>query len=120
MVMTALLKLSTRFSTATKRVARLIKTFKQSLGLELQQRSCEYSMVLSDQFTDIRPAVLAPMPLATPKTTNQASVSVTAVTDQMGDSDLIGASSPAPTEAATTDLLGDIFGLGNDSPAPAA
>jgi len=116
MVMTALLKLSTRFSTATKRVARLIKTFKQSLGLELQQRSCEYSMVLSDQFTDIRPAVLAPMPLATPKTTNQASVSVTAVTGGQTDLDL---GSPAP-EADSTDLLGDIFGLGTGSPAPAS
>merc|ERR1719182_622391 len=108
MVMTALLKLSTRFSTATKRVARLIKTFKHSLGLELQQRSCEYSMVLSDQFTDIRPAVLAPMPLATPKTTAQASVSVTEVSSQVsGGLDPIGGASPPAAEASTTDLLGD-------------
>lgn len=115
MVMTALLKLSTRFSTVTKRVTRLIKTFKNSLGLELQQRSCEYSKVLSDQYADIRPAVLAPMPLATPKMAGQASTSVTAVTNQLAVPDPYSASPPAAESVATADILGDIFGLGVDS-----
>jgi AP-1 complex subunit gamma-1 len=65
MSLTALVKLSTRFSepASAKRIKRLLRTFSSSLRLELQQRSVEYTSILGGPMDGIRPKILDRMPV---------------------------------------------------------
>jgi len=59
--LTALLKLSSRFShSSISRIRDIISHFKSSIHVELQQRSCEYLQMF--QWEQIRPQVLERMP----------------------------------------------------------
>jgi AP-1 complex subunit gamma-1 len=133
-IITALMKLTTRFSDASQieRVRRLLQTHQTSLDVEVQQRAVEYGNLFS--FDQIRRGVLEKMPppqikeesrVLGPAPTKKSKASnrksrVIKPTEQ----DLINimdgpASSPsngAPT-TSNADLLSDILG-GTSSPAP--
>lgn len=61
-VLTALVKLANRLPEGQAETAELVTTFKTSMSLELQQRSCEYASLLSDAWKQVRPDALARMP----------------------------------------------------------
>ena len=135
-IITALVKLTTRFPDASQveRVRRLLQTHQTSLDVEVQQRAVEYGNLFS--FDQIRRGVLekmpppqikeesrvlGPAPTKKSKATNRKS-RVIKPTEQ----DLINImDGPAPTsptngsQASNADLLSDILG-GSTSPGPAS
>eukprot|EP00939_MAST-03C_sp_MAST-3C-sp1_P001159 g1159.t1 len=64
MAITALAKLSTRFTShdSLEKVRKLVSSYKQSMRLELQQRSTEFSIILGDDWEDLRGDLLKVMP----------------------------------------------------------
>jgi hypothetical protein len=46
-----------------ERLAKLIGRFKNSMALELQQRSVEYLVLLGEEWSGLRPDVLQQMPV---------------------------------------------------------
>ena len=67
MILNAYLKLSTRFSAASlQRLRELVGTFKSSMTLELQARSCEYMNLLNGDYDQpLKEEWLTPMPVPT-------------------------------------------------------
>jgi AP-1 complex subunit gamma-1 len=61
-VITGLMKLSSRFSSSTGRLKKIISVYGSSTNVELQQRSVEYSNIFTG-FDHLRPGVLERMPL---------------------------------------------------------
>lgn len=57
----SLTKLSTRFTRATNQIQEIIKSFRSSLHIELQQRGVEYSQLFG-KYDHLRPALLERMP----------------------------------------------------------
>lgn len=133
-IITALMKLTTRFSDASQieRVRRLLQSHQTSLDVEVQQRAVEYGNLFS--FDQIRRGVLEKMPPpqikeesrvlgAAPTKKSKASNRKSKVVKPT-EQDLINimdgpASSPANGAPSTSnaDLLSDILG-GSSSPAP--
>ncbi|KAK9777853.1 putative Gamma-adaptin [Seiridium cardinale] len=138
-IVTALIKLSTRFSDASQveRVRRLIQHHQTSLDVEVQQRAVEYSNLFA--YDEIRRGVLEKMPPpqikessrvlgeATTKTKKAANRKSKLVAKPSSDQDLLdlmgdvtsGSALASPTNdgPSNTDLLADILG-GTTSPAP--
>ncbi|GAA6012835.1 hypothetical protein JCM10207_005379 [Rhodosporidiobolus poonsookiae] len=131
-VLTALTKLSTRFSQPEQlaRLAKALHQFDTSVELELQQRAAEFGALLS--LDAIKGGVLERMPPPEIKATVMGTVSEKRPVgslrrDQDALLDLMGDEATSPTSAApaqqqqtTQDLLADIFGSGDATPAPAA
>ncbi|GAA5913666.1 hypothetical protein JCM8208_005896 [Rhodotorula glutinis] len=139
-VLTALAKLSTRFSQPQQvgRISTLVHGYDASVELELQQRAVEFGALL--ELDSIKGGVLERMPPPEIKATVMGTVSEKrpvgslrrdkdALLDLMGDEGQDGASaaaaaaaavSPAQQQQTTHDLLADIFGSGDAAPAPAA
>jgi AP-1 complex subunit gamma-1 len=64
-VITALMKLTTRFQSTAGRVQSLIEQFRSHINVELQQRSCEYSNIFARPDSEsLRVALLERMPAA--------------------------------------------------------
>lgn len=59
---TALMKLTSRFSSSVERIKGVIKKYSRSLDVELQQRSVEYSQIFN-KYDNLRPSLLEQMPL---------------------------------------------------------
>ncbi|XP_032239226.2 AP-1 complex subunit gamma-1 isoform X2 [Nematostella vectensis] len=59
--LTAIMKLSTRFTTSTERIKSLLERFGCSMDMELQQRGVEY-ITLFKKYDNMRPALLEKMP----------------------------------------------------------
>ncbi|GAA5836815.1 hypothetical protein JCM9279_007669 [Rhodotorula babjevae] len=136
-VLTALAKLSTRFSQPAQlgRISTLVHGYDASVELELQQRAVEFGALL--ELDSIKGGVLERMPPPEIKATVMGTVSEKrpvgslrrdkdALLDLMGDEGQDGsaaavgaAPSSAQQQQTTQDLLADIFGSG-DAPAPAA
>ncbi|GAA5943302.1 hypothetical protein JCM3775_002610 [Rhodotorula graminis] len=135
-VLTALAKLSTRFSQPQQvaRISTLVRGYDASVELELQQRAVEFGALL--ELDSIKGGVLERMPPPEIKATVMGTVSEKrpvgslrrdkdALLDLMGDEGQDGSSSaaaavsPAQQQQTTHDLLADIFGSG-DAPAPTA
>ncbi|KAK9782303.1 putative Gamma-adaptin [Seiridium cardinale] len=138
-IVTALIKLSTRFSDASQveRVRRLIQHHQTSLDVEVQQRAVEYSNLFA--YDEIRRGVLEKMPPpqikessrvlgeATTKTKKAANRKSKLVAKPSSDQDLLdlmgdvtsGSALASPTNdgPSNTDLLADILG-GTTSPPP--
>ncbi|GAA5973047.1 hypothetical protein JCM11641_000382 [Rhodosporidiobolus odoratus] len=132
-VLTALTKLSTRFSQPDQlaRLAKALHQFDTSVELELQQRAVEFGKLL--QLESIKGGVLERMPPPEIKATVMGTVSEKrpvgslrpdkdALLDLMGDetNSPTSATSPVASQQTTQDLLADIFGTGDSTPAPAA
>ena len=136
-IITALMKLSTRFSDPAQieRVRRILQAQQTSLDVEVQQRAVEYSNLFS--FDQIRRGVLEKMPPpqikeesrvlgpATNKKSKASNRKSKAVrpTEQdlldIMDGPASSTSSFTPSNQNNSDLLADILGSGPSSPAPA-
>ncbi|TDZ34647.1 AP-1 complex subunit gamma-1 [Colletotrichum trifolii] len=132
-IVTALIKLTTRFadSTQTERVRQLLQNHQTSLDVEVQQRAVEYSNLFS--YDQIRNGVLEKMPppqikeesrVLGPATTKKSAKAanrrsrVVKPTEQDLLFDLMDtppSTTPAAGSASNTDLLADILG-GTSSP----
>ncbi|GAA5899944.1 AP-1 complex subunit gamma [Sporobolomyces salmoneus] len=133
-VLTAITKLSTRFSQPDQiaRLGKALHQFDTSVELELQQRAIEFGKLLS--LDSVRGGVLERMPPPEIKATVMGTVSEKrpvgslrrdkdALLDLMGDesSSPTSASTPAVQQQTTQDLLADIFGSSDPTPsAPAS
>jgi len=134
-IVTALIKLTTRFTEAAQieRVRRLLQNHQSSLDVEVQQRAVEYGNLFA--YDQIRRGVLEKMPApqiqessrvlgeAAKKPSKAANRKPKAVkpTEQDLLFDLMGDNAPAPSPTNGTqnnaDLLADILG-GSSSPPP--
>ncbi|KKA27881.1 hypothetical protein TD95_004136 [Thielaviopsis punctulata] len=136
-IVTALVKLTTRFSDAAQveRIRRLLQSHQTSLDVEVQQRAVEYSNLFS--YDEIRRGVLEKMPAPQIKEESRVLGQATASTKKSkaanrrskvvkpSEQDLLfdlmdtgAAATPvAPAVASNTDLLADILG-GASSPSP--
>lgn len=63
LILNALMKLSVRFTSSRKAISDLITPFQTSISLELQQRSSEYSILLSSQWDSLRGEIMGKMPV---------------------------------------------------------
>lgn len=136
-IITALMKLTTRFSNGSQvqRVQALLQHHQTSLDVEVQQRAVEYGNLFN--FDQIRRGVLEKMPppqikeenrvlgeaaQKQKKKANRRSKPIKQ-TEQDLLMDLMGDSGPAPTptnggSTSNADLLADILGGATSSPAP--
>ncbi|EDV21290.1 uncharacterized protein TRIADDRAFT_50819 [Trichoplax adhaerens] len=111
----ALMKLSTRFPKAAGRIKEVVARYTNSLDLELQQRSVEYS-ALFKSYDTLRPGLLERMPRIGKNDGTEAPVSADATTSGQANDllDLLGDDIPSmqPTQPqnnrgnALLDLLG--------------
>ena len=63
-ILNSLMKLSTRLSPSSRAsILEVIKPYQQSMFLELQQRSVEYSMLLTPRWDNLRVELLGSMPI---------------------------------------------------------
>ncbi|KAI1468944.1 Adaptor protein complex AP-1 gamma subunit [Daldinia caldariorum] len=136
-IVTALVKLSTRFSDQTQieRIKRLLEIHQTSLDVEVQQRAVEYGNLFA--YDDIRRGVLEKMPppqikeesrvlgeaAKKPKkgANRRSKLIAKPTTDQdlldlMGDSTTTPLASPTSGGQSNTDLLADILGGSATSP----
>ncbi len=63
LALNALVKLSVRFTTSTAAIGQLLQMHSNSMNLELQQRSVEYSKLLGAQWDGLRSSLLGNMPV---------------------------------------------------------
>ncbi|CEP10509.1 hypothetical protein [Parasitella parasitica] len=105
-VMTALMKLSSRFSdsSAQAKIKELLNEHTVSMEVEIQQRAVEYTNLFS--YDSIRPAVLERMPVPEARTSIDHSAST--------DSPSVGHASSSGARAGPSDqdLLLDLMGVG--------
>lgn len=100
LVVNALMKLTVRFSPSVKQgIAELIAPYRHSMSLELQQRSCEYSVLLGGKWENLRREVLDKMPVLDESTIRRRRAAFDE-NNSGGDSPLV----PAPSTGA--DLMG--------------
>lgn len=116
--LTALVKLTTRFQDPTQiaRINEVISSYKSSMAVELQQRSCEYSKIMSTKWDSLRPDILAAMPPIDPSKVISREKGMISSTK----TDLIDTSSDDAPESSSDQLkpstsnnlldLDDIFG----------
>lgn len=133
-IVTALMKLTTRFTDASQveRVRRMLQSHQTSLDVEVQQRAVEYSNLFS--FDQIRHGVLEKMPppqikeesrVLSPASTKKAKAAnrkskVMKPTEQ-DLLDIMDAPAATPangSQASNSDLLADILGSSGSSTAP--
>lgn len=116
MAVTALGKLSVRMTSddALERAKKLVGTYKRSMRLELQQRSTEFSVLLDDDWQDLRSELLKAMPVFMEKDEDEdegfdedddTNGNVPAMKKNESDNDSTG--------AGDGDLLGDLFNGGD-------
>lgn len=135
-IVTALMKLTTRFTDAAQveRVRRLLQSHQTSLDVEVQQRAVEYGNLFS--FDQVRRGVLEKMPPpqikeesrvlgAAPSKKSKAAANRKSKVIKPTEQDLIDimdapATGPTSDALATnnSDLLADILGSGPSTPAP--
>ena len=64
LILSSLFKLSSRLAVETKGyIADIVATYQSSMSLELQQRSSEFSLLLTSRWDSIRPELVAKMPI---------------------------------------------------------
>ena len=137
-IITALMKLTTRFSdpAQVERVRRLLQTHQTSLDVEVQQRAVEYGNLFS--FDQIRRGVLekmpppqikeesrvlGPAPTKKSKATQRKPKAVKPTEQDLldiMDTPISSAPMNGPQSHHSSDLLADILGSGPSTPAPAA
>ncbi|KAF9904997.1 clathrin associated protein complex large subunit [Lobosporangium transversale] len=106
-VITALMKLTSRFTspTSSERVKQLLVGFSTSIEVEIQQRAVEFTNLF--QYDEIRPAVLERMPVMQIKETIIAGENLNSAAS--GSSGTQASSSAGPSDQ---DLLLDLMGIG--------
>ncbi|KAF5583608.1 AP-1 complex subunit gamma-1 [Fusarium pseudoanthophilum] len=132
-IVTALMKLTTRFSDPAQieKIRRILQYHQTSLDIEIQQRVVEYGNLFS--FDQVRRGVLEKMPIpqikeesrvlgqapTKKKTANRKSRVIKPTEQDLLDIMDAPAASPAAPSTTNTDLLADILG-GTSSPPPSA
>ncbi|KAK3847831.1 MAG: putative gamma-adaptin [Linnemannia gamsii] len=106
-IITALMKLTSRFSSASSsdKVKQMLTGFSTSIEVEIQQRAVEYSNLF--QYDDIRPAVLERMPVM--------QIKETVIAGERLNSAASGSTSSqaaVPAGPSDQDLLLDLMGIG--------
>ncbi len=123
LILNTAMKLSTRLGSHNmSAINDFISRFKNSMNLELQQRSTEYSLLLASKFTNLRSELLSKMPVLDESAVKRKKQSFAG-----GDSGAISSSgnlgaisAPSGSSGSSSLLdLDDIFGLGSNSVAPA-
>ncbi|KAF9180490.1 clathrin associated protein complex large subunit [Haplosporangium sp. Z 767] len=106
-VITALMKLTSRFSSASasERVQQMLTGFTTSIEVEIQQRAVEFTNLF--QYDEIRPAVLERMPVMQIKETIIAGERLNSP-----GTGSTGAQTSAPAGPSDQDLLLDLMGIG--------
>ncbi|CAO3568354.1 unnamed protein product [Mortierella alpina] len=106
-IITALMKLTSRFSSASssERVKQMLAGFSTSIEVEIQQRAVEYTNLF--QYDEIRPAVLERMPVMQIKETIIAGERLSSPAS--GNAGTQSSSSAGPSDQ---DLLLDLMGIG--------
>lgn len=128
--LTALLKLTSRFTTCADRIGALIQAHRSSLVLELQQRSVEFSSILS-KHEDIRAKLVDRMPVLDEAAyrAKKAEMANPLMADTKAeangptaraDAKANGSLRPPAAPAAQAPLLADLLDLGMDGDAAAA
>ena len=97
-ILNAVVKLSSRFSSSClPTIQKILHPFRNSMSLELQQRSVEYNYLLSSNMEGIRRELLAKMPIFEESKLNR----------RKGLAD----SQDSPTKSASASSGGDLFGI---------
>ncbi|KAF9136713.1 clathrin associated protein complex large subunit [Mortierella sp. GBA39] len=106
-IITALMKLTSRFSSASssEKVKQMLAGFSTSIEVEIQQRAVEYTNLFL--YDDIRPAVLERMPVMQIKETVVAGERLNSAASGNTSSQ-----SAAPAGPSDQDLLLDLMGIG--------
>ncbi|KAF9437921.1 clathrin associated protein complex large subunit [Entomortierella beljakovae] len=106
-IVTALMKLTSRFTTASssERVKQILAGFSTSIEVEIQQRAVEFSNLF--QYDEIRPAILERMPVMQIKETVIAGERLNSAAS--GNTGAQAASAAGPSDQ---DLLLDLMGIG--------
>ncbi|KAI9843334.1 MAG: clathrin associated protein complex large subunit [Sclerophora amabilis] len=114
-VITALMKLTTRLSSAAEidRVRRLLQNRSASLDIEIQQRSVEYGNLFG--YDQIRRGVLEKMP--PPEIQEEQRVLGEATPSAKRKTAIAGKNKKGLTKASEQDMLLDLMGGGSDVPA---
>lgn len=116
--LTALMKLTTRFTTCNDQIQLIINNFTTNTDVELQQRSVEYDAIFR-KYEPLRPGLLERMPLVSSETINGNDVNGDASTAEIAKLDPSPKPPPQQKESDSLfDLLGD--GLPTTQPGQAA
>ena len=150
-VLNALVKLTGRFSQdgpERERLKSYISQYSTSMNMELQQRSCEYSVLVGESLAKIRNGVVGRMPVPTKKAKKEGDETKDSKKDDEEESSeseeeeseseeedekpssaakpasngvkKAGPAAAAPAAAApVVDIFGDLLGNASSSPAPA-
>lgn len=119
-VLTALMKLTTRFHSNTERIESLIGQFRSHINVELQQRSCEYANIFArPDSSSLRGALLERMPAAEGDTDAEGSEQAAEVVTAQS---LISLAPSAATNGAhdPLDIMKQFFGDLPSSSVPVA
>ena len=125
--LTAVMKLSSRFSDSIDRIRRMVAAYGNNLDSELQQRSAEYNSIFTS-YDSIRGALLERMPVAPRKTPAPTAVAAVAAApaaaavaapaaasgglmDLLSGLDMGGGGGGAAAAPASAGGLGDLLGL---------
>lgn len=123
LILNTAMKLSTRLGSHNmSAINDFISRFKNSMNLELQQRSTEYSLLLASKFTNLRSELLSKMPVLDESAVKRKKQSFAGNDSGAANSsgNLGAISAPSGNSGSSSLLdLDDIFGLGSNSVAPA-
>lgn len=114
MALTALTKLVPKYPGSRPRMEKIIRSFKGSLRMELQQRAIEYCELLSSRWDAIRPNIQAPLPPMPMLQKRQKG------DDAAGQSDAVSAPASAPAEDNILGVLGGMTAGSSDASTSAA
>ena len=125
--LTAIMKLTTRFTTCNDEIQLVINNYTTSTEVELQQRSVEYDAIFR-KYEPLRPGLLERMPLISAEPTPEGGETKSAG-EMNGDakpaelSNILDTSSPTPQaggQQKESDSLFDLLGDGLPSAQPMA
>nr|XP_060644261.1 AP-1 complex subunit gamma-1 [Anolis sagrei ordinatus] len=106
--LTAIMKLSTRFTCTVNRIKKVVSIYGSSIDVELQQRAVEYN-ALFKKYDHMRPALLERMPVMEKVTTN-GPTDVTQPNGGEGEPTVLE-TKPPPTSLQPTSQANDLLDL---------
>jgi hypothetical protein len=114
LILNALMKLSVRFTSSRKAISELITPFQTSISLELQQRSSEYTILLSSQWDSLRGEIMGKMPVVDQVALHKRRAVAFDDSNNMG-----GSFSEIPSVSATGVMTGGLgLGMGGSNNSP--
>lgn len=116
-VINTLMKLTTRFSLSSKqKIMSMIAPFQSSMSVELQQRSTEYTVLLTSYPDNLRKELLDKMPVLDEAAIRKRNAAFEESTSTSNENLSMPASPTGPATATTSTLdINDIFGINTTS-----